>query len=222
MIDEMTEHRVETAAQVEAQAWLDQEHGDPDPDPAPETFAIRNIGAAEWAKRKVDQQEALLAAAVQEADKEIERWEAFKALKRQQCEGRTRFLAAHLEAYARAIHEATGQQTISLPSGRLSLRKQPAAIEWPNLGTPEEDALTKWAYAHNMATASTQATGPDAEHVQDLATQQGLTCRLHYSKTAIKASTQGTPDGALVDTTTGEIVPGARYAPGGDLVFSMK
>ncbi len=137
------------------QAWEDQDTLDANDEPLPAPpavvkvidFSVCDTGTAEWAMRKAAHAKAAVEQIKADADRflaQIERWENDQ---RRPHERFLNFLSGQLESYARRKREEDGTKTLSLPSGKVTSRLNPAR---PDIPKESKEAFVEWAKAREL------------------------------------------------------------------------
>lgn len=146
-------------------------------------FTIDSDAKAEWAIRKIAEEEAerdrLTAVCQEEIDRYKERQEAYA----KRCEGRTANLRAMLLLYFSTVpvKETKTQQKYELPSGSLVMKKPSSDYK------PDPDKLRDWLVAGKMTDYLKTEVSP--------------------KWALVKKQLSTTPGGDIVFGETGEIIP---------------
>ena len=181
---------------TELQEYLDEEF-----EPAEErreAWSIQNDSTADWALRKIREDERILAGHEETAQREIERVNEWIERMRHKAASDTAYLRGALESYMRGVNDVDPKRkSLALPNGSLQLRKDLAKWNWPETGE-EYSALLSYATEHKLTRV-----------------------RVELDKAGIKKACCITDAGQVVDAN-GEIVPGIIVEESQWLGFSLK
>lgn len=103
-------------------------------------WKIRDLDSAEWAMDKLRQAQAQAVTIARQYDAWRARLDEWAADAGRRATGEMEFFRGHLERFALAEREATGEATLKLPSGKVSTVKRQRAVV-----VTDEEALMTWA-----------------------------------------------------------------------------
>jgi hypothetical protein len=127
-------------ADLDARTWGDQNA----PEEQTERFKIMTQEQADWAVRKIARTEHNLKEAIETAQKEIDKVNAWLADQKEKAENDKGYFVGLLEAYHRQLFlENPRLKTIKLPHGSLQLR-----VQQPDFGLGEN--LLEWVKQNNL------------------------------------------------------------------------
>ena len=146
-------------------------------------FVIDSDAKAEWAIRKIAEEEAEHDRLIAVCQQEIDRYKAQQEAYTQRCESRTANLRALLQEYFGTVpvKETKTQQKYELPSGSLVMKKESRDF------TPDTDRLREWLQTNQMADYLKTEVSP------------------RWSM--VKKQLTATANGDIIFAETGEIMP---------------
>lgn len=116
-----------------------------DAPPERSRWAVTDFGSAEWAMAKLAAAEERIEAARLHAEQLRDRVDAWFDSETRRDRRTVEFMGWHLQRYALAEREQTGEKTVRLPSGSVSTREYAAAVK---LDDPE--AFAAWVVEHAL------------------------------------------------------------------------
>lgn len=177
----------------------DTETAPPLGDPDRERWKITGDRSAAWAMRQLAARNAEIDRIEGLARDEYDRIDAWAADASHGARADAEFFAAHLKAYYADLYDADPKlpKTYPIPGGKLQRRKNPDRVE-----VTDEDAFVGWALD---------------SHQFDLLNVKPL--KSVISDAAKSKHVVVTQDGAIVvDTSTGETMPGVRVVTGDERI----
>jgi hypothetical protein len=155
-------------------------------------FRITVDGQASWALRKIREAQAEQARIKALAEDEIARIEQWATDADRPLQGDVDYFTGLLVDYYRRLKEANPKlpRTYKLPDGHIAARKDPDSLD-----VKDEAAFIAWA----------------TEHLPDAVPPKVLKSKLNDDRFAHE-------DGKVIDTTTGEVVPGVALTVGEDQI----
>ena len=148
-----------------------------------ERFRVADDQQAAWAMRKLASLRRRQAEIDRTAKAEVDRIEAWHVHQSAALVADTNYFTGLLTEYARVERDAHDRKTVSLPHGTIKSRAGGERVD-----VTDADAFVAWA----------ERSAPTLVRV-----------RVEPDKAAVKAAFTGDPEtGAVLDPTTGEVVPG--------------
>lgn len=168
-------------------------------DPAREDWAITDDAVADWAIRKIAQAERNIEKRREFVEAEIDRLRRWQEQANTEDQRSIEFFTSHLHAYFEQLRESGAlgkRKSYRLPHGTLQVRAKPPTF------TRDNDQLLEWA----------QGTGDESL----------VRVKIEPAWSDIRKRITIAPDGrTVIDTETGEIVPGVTVTELGSETFSV-